>query len=226
MAKKKWLSDKTIVISGASSGIGRGLAQYFIEKYNCKVIGIGRNEEKMKAFVSQLGDKSNKFTYRLFDVSNNENWIEFYKYLESENIVVDILINNAGVLPPFDKFDNQAVEILEKTMQINFYSYVYGYSTLLPTIKKSSTPAIVNICSSDALCPLVGTAIYSSSKSAVKAFTECVREENRGKIYISNVCPGFTKTDIFRNQKVFVTNIQVIFFKLAHFILCISVFTI
>ena len=200
MSKRKWLCDKTIVISGASSGIGRGLSKYLIEKYNCNIIGIGRNEDKMKSLLAELGDKCEKFSYQLFDVSKKENWENFHSYIEENNIIIDVLINNAGVLPAFDKFENQSIEKLESTMEINFYSYVYSYSILLDNIKKSNTPAVINICSSDALCPLIGTAIYSSTKSAIKAFTECVREENRGKIYISNICPGFTKTDIFRDM--------------------------
>lgn len=196
----KWIEGKTLLISGASSGIGRGLTKYFIEKYNCKVIGIGRNEDKMKSLSAELKDKSINFTYHLFDVSINQNWINLAQQLVSQNIKVDVLINNAGILPPFDRFERQDISLLESTMDTNFYSYVYAYKALLDIIKLSSTPAIINICSSDALAPLIGTAIYSSSKSAVKAFTECIREEHRGKIYVSNICPGYTKTDIFRNQ--------------------------
>ncbi len=196
----KWIEGKTILISGASSGIGRGLAKYFIEKYNCKVIGIGRNEDKMKSLCAELKDKSNNFTYQLFDVSIEQNWLNLAQQLTDQNTQVDVLINNAGVLPPFDRFEKQDVKMLESTMATNFYSYVYAYKAMLPIIKLSTTPAIINICSSDALAPLIGTAIYSSTKSAVKAFTECIKEEHRGKIYISNVCPGYTKTDIFRNQ--------------------------
>lgn len=196
----KWIEGKTILISGASSGIGRGLAKYFIEKYNCKVIGIGRNEDKMKSLCAELKDKSNNFTYQLFDVSIEQNWLNLAQQLTDQNTQVDVLINNAGVLPPFDRFEKQDVKMLESTMATNFYSYVYAYKVMLPIIKLSTTPAIINICSSDALAPLIGTAIYSSTKSAVKAFTECIKEEHRGKIYISNVCPGYTKTDIFRNQ--------------------------
>ncbi len=196
----KWIEGKTILISGASSGIGRGLAKYFIEKYNCKVIGIGRNENKMKSLCAELQDKSNNFTYQLFDVSIEQNWLNLAQQLTDQNTQVDVLINNAGVLPPFDRFEKQDVKMLESTMATNFYSYVYAYKVMLPIIKLSTTPAIINICSSDALAPLIGTAIYSSTKSAVKAFTECIREEHRGKIYISDVCPGYTKTDIFRNQ--------------------------
>lgn len=196
----KWICGKTIVLSGASSGIGRGLSKFFIEKYNCRVVGIGRNESKMKSLIAELGDKSDRFSYKLFDVGQKQKWLDLAQQLEKENIVVDVLINNAGVLPPFERFERQSSTLLESTMQTNFYSYVYAYEALLHSIKKSTTPSIINICSSDALAPLVGTAIYSSSKSAIKAFTECIREEHRGQIYISNICPGYTKTDIFRSQ--------------------------
>ena len=65
---------------------------------------------------------------------------------------------------------------------------------------KSETPAIVNVASSAALMALGGTSMYSASKAAVKGLTEAMREELRGEAYIGLVCPGFTKTDIFRNQ--------------------------
>ena len=66
---KNWLKDQTIVITGASSGIGRELSKLFIEKTGAHVIGIGRSEEKMKNFVAELGEKSELFSYELFDVS-------------------------------------------------------------------------------------------------------------------------------------------------------------
>lgn len=196
----KWIQNKVIVISGASSGIGRGLTKYFIEKCNCHVIGIGRSEVKMQSLVSELDNKKDNFEYKLFDVGQNQNWLDFATELDKRNLVVDVLINNAGVLPPFDKFERQDLVLIESTMQTNFYSYVYAYKALLHSIKKSSNPTIINICSSDALAPLIGTAIYSSSKSAIKAFGECIKEEHRGQIFVSNIYPGYTKTDIFRSQ--------------------------
>lgn len=66
---------------------------------------------------------------------------------------------------------------------------------------KSSDPGIINIDSSAALMSLAGTSIYSASKAALKGFTEAVRNEFRGKVFVGLVCPGFTKTDIFREQK-------------------------
>ena len=122
--------------------------------------------------------------------------------MKSENLSPDILINNAGILPKFDRFLNYSVEELDKAMHINFYSCLYSMNALMPLILKSDSAAIVNIASSAALCSLAGTSVYSASKAALKSLTDAVREEYRKDCYIGLVCPGFTKTNIFRNQGV------------------------
>ena len=86
-------------------------------------------------------------------------------------------------------------------MQINFYSSVYSMNALLPMLMQSNAAGVVNIASSAALCSLAGTSVYSASKAALKSLTESIREECRGRCYVGLVCPGFTKTDIFSNQK-------------------------
>lgn len=200
--KNNRLNNKTVIITGASSGIGRGIAIKLIKEYNCTVLGIARSKEKMERLSAELGTDSEKFSYCLFDVSSKENWKNYRLYLEEKGIKPDILINNAGILPEFKKAENIFVEEIEDTMNINFYGAVYSVKELLPLILKSSTPAVVNIDSSAALMPLAGTAAYSASKAALKAFTEAIREELRGRCYVGLICPGFTKTDIFRSQNL------------------------
>lgn len=197
---KCWFDYKTVILSGASSGIGKGIAERLIKDHGCKVIGIARNEQRLINFKQELGNKGDNFTYYTFDVSQEEKWQELADTLEKENIRPDILINNAGILPKFDKFVNYSIEEIRKAMEINFYSCVYSMQALMPIILKSDSAAIVNVASSAALCSLAGTSVYSASKAALKGFTEAVREEHRGNCYISLICPGFTKTDIFRNQ--------------------------
>ena len=197
---KNWIDNKTVIITGASAGIGKGVTEMLIKKHNCKVIGIARSKEKTEKFVEELGEYAKNFSYRLFDVSSKENWEEFAEYLKENNIQPDVLINNAGILPKFNKTQNYSIEDIEKVMDINFYSAVYSINALLPMILKSESPAIINVASSAALMALAGTSTYSASKGALKSFTESLREDLRGKCYVTVICPGFTKTDIFRNQ--------------------------
>ena len=103
MAKVNWLTGKTVVVTGASSGIGREITKILIEKYSCKVIGIGRDEAKLKNLQNDLKGLSNLFSYKTFDVSELSRWEDFAKELVFTDVKVDVLINNAGVLPPFKK---------------------------------------------------------------------------------------------------------------------------
>ncbi len=197
-----WLSGKTCVVTGASGGMGAGIAATLIKKHGCRVIGVARSEPKMLKFIEELGPTyAEQFSYKLFDVSKKENWDNFVEELKAEGVQVDVLVNNAGILPKFKRFDRYDMDEIERAININFYSCVYSTKAMLPMLLKSSSPAIINIDSSAALMSLAGTTMYSASKAALKGFTESLREEFRGKMYVGLVCPGFTKTDIFRDQK-------------------------
>lgn len=197
-----WLSGKTCVVTGASGGMGAGIAATLIKKHGCKVIGIARSEPKMVKFVEELGPSyAEQFSYKLFDVSKKENWDNFVEELNEEGIKVDILVNNAGILPKFKRFDRYDMDEIERAININFYSCVYSIKAMLPMLLESADGGIINIDSSAALMSLAGTTMYSASKAALKGFTESLREEFRGKLFVGLVCPGFTKTDIFRDQK-------------------------
>ena len=201
MAKGCWLDNRTAVVTGASGGMGAGIAKTLITEHNCKVIGIARSEKKMLQFVEELGDEyRDKFSYKLFDVSSKENWESFADELKASGTKIDILINNAGILPRFARFDKYSDDEIYNAMNINFYSAVYSTKVLLPLLLESDNAGIINIASSAALMTLPGTSIYSASKAALKCFTEALRMEYKGRLYVGLVCPGFTKTNIFRNQ--------------------------
>ncbi len=200
--KKHWLNNKTIVITGASGGLGFSIAKTLIEKYDCKIIGIARNEKKILSAISTLGDNKENFSYRLFDVSEKDKWAEFSEYLTANDIQIDMLINNAGFMLPFLKFENYSEKEIEEIINVNFISNVTSIKTLLPHLKKSSTPAIVNISSSAGLCAVVGQSMYCATKFAVRGLTETLQQDYKGKIYVGGVYPGFIKTDILNRQSV------------------------
>ena len=193
--KKNWLVDKTVIITGASSGIGKELTKLCLQN-GTKVIGVARNKEKMENFANSIQDNKELFSYEFFDVSDNSAWQNFAKKLEKENTGVDLLVNNAGIMPKFDNFLNIDLDTGKKVMDINFYSVVYGTYNILPLT--SAVGGVVNICSSDALLSVAGTNYYGASKGAVKCLTQSLRYEFPNK-YIGIVFPGFTDTNIFAN---------------------------
>lgn len=197
-----WIDGKTVIVTGASGGMGAGIAASLIKNHGCEVIGVARSEAKMLKFIEELGpDYAQQFSYKLFDVSDREAWESFAKEITEAGKRPSVLINNAGILPKFKRFDRYSYEEIERAMNINFYSCVYGVKTFLPLLLEQNDPAIINVDSSAALMTLAGTSMYSASKAALKGFTEALRVEFKGKMYVGLVCPGFTKTDIFRDQK-------------------------
>ena len=184
------LYNKTIIISGATGGIGSALVRLLIKKYNCTVYGIGRNKEKMQALIDSLDEKSSMFFPVFMDITKRD-----YSALSSISHA-DMLINNAGVMPPFTNTLDETVSGFEKVMDCNFFSQIALTEFLLPTLKSSKKGAVCFISSADALCPIAGTGAYGASKSALKAYGETLSSENSG-LYVSTVYPGFTKTDLF-----------------------------
>ena len=197
------LKNKTVLISGVSSGIGRKFAEVLITKYDCKVYGIARNEAKILEFKASLNEKSENFKgYYLFDVSEETAWENLAKTLDSDNIKIDVVINCAGYLPDFKKFDGISTHEFKKVMETDFFSCVYSVKYLTSIVKTSDTPAVINISSSSALATFSGISGYSSAKSALKNFTLVLAEEYRNQIFFSCVCPGFTYTDIFSRMNL------------------------
>lgn len=198
MRMKYDLKDKYVVVSGASGGIGGETEAVLAGEYGAKIIGIGRNEEKLKNIKTKIGDA---FEYEIFDVSVRENWTGFAEKLGNRGIYPVLLVNNAGMFPRFEKTCNVSSEEFAHIMEVNFMSAVYAVEALLPLLNQNPDPGIYNVCSSAALCAVAGTAAYSASKSALKAYTESLMLENNSKLYVGAAYPGVTMTDLFRGDE-------------------------
>ena len=197
---KNWLNNQTVILTGASGGIGKELCLLLVRKYGAKVIGIGRSEEKMRALQAELGDA---FSYRLFDVGNQENWQRFKTELMEDGVKPVLLINNAGAFPSFLPVEKTPVETYENLMKTNFHATVYAVKEISPLLEANGKylPGIVNVASSASLCSIVGTSAYTATKCALKGFTEVLQLDEKGKKYIGAVYPGTTATELFRNDE-------------------------
>lgn len=206
--KKSWLFGKKVIISGASGGLGFAVSKLLIQKYNCKILGIARNETKLIAAKNALGEDN--FSYYIMDVSKRENWLKFKDYLIENNIKPDVLLNNAGFMLNFSKFDKYSDDEIDEIIETNLKSYIISTKTLLPLIQQSSTPAIINIASAAGLCAIIGQSLYCATKFGVKGFTETLQQDYKKKIFVCGVYPGFIKTDILNRQKADTKNNKLI----------------
>ena len=190
------LNEKTVILTGASSGIGREIATRLVKNHSCTVYGIARREGVLCDLRAELGEK---FIPTPMDIIIKQGWYDLASSLQEKNIAVDILINCAGVLPKFASVGKSSAQDTENALTVNFLSQVWACEALLPIIKKSPQGAIISFSSSSALCPFAGVSAYCASKSASRAYFECMARENK-EIYVASVMNGFVKTDIMKNQ--------------------------
>ncbi|MBQ2701355.1 MAG: SDR family NAD(P)-dependent oxidoreductase [Clostridia bacterium] len=196
---KNWLRGETVILTGASSGIGRELCKRLILKYGANVLGVGRREERMISLKEELREQGEKFSYYLFDVGDRYAWNVFKEYLIEQNIQPKLLINNAGQFPVFEKASETSFETAEQIMRVNYYAPLYSMETVFPLLKgdKKNKAGLVNVSSCAALCSVVGTGVYSASKAALKGYTEALQMEQKGKTYVGLIYPGTVATELF-----------------------------
>lgn len=191
---------KTLLVTGATSGLGRGLTRKLIENHSCHVIGIGRSKEKFDKLSQSLGEKAGLLTPIIMDVGDSGAWQNLAAQLCADGIALHGIINCAGVLPPFKRAVDYTKEDAEGVLKTDYLSCVYSISALYRTLSQVSDPIIANISSAAALASIAGSSIYTAAKSALKGYTEAMREELRGSAYVCLIMPGFARTDIFRSQ--------------------------
>lgn len=188
--------EKIVWITGASSGIGKSLAEVFVS-HGIQVAGTARRMELLNSMQRNLGDL---FIPLQMDVSNRASVDKVYQRLNSD-FEIDTLINNAGITS-FRKAIDDSVETIESIIQTNLLGSIYTIKNVLPNMVERKSGTIINILSVVTQKIFTGSSAYSASKSGLLAFTQVLREELRDKnIRIINVSPGPTATDIW-NEKV------------------------
>lgn len=199
MSKKNWIYGRNVIITGCSTGIGRELTVQLVRKFGCNVMGVARNQQKLDALKQELGDK---FDYRRFDISDEQQWFDFSEEMRGIGYEVDVLINNAGMIQEFSQYTDMSIETVRKIVDTNFNSVIFGVAAFLPQIKKSKFGYIVNISSASAILPVCGETVYSATKGAVKAFSESLAQDLSGfGIGVSFVMPGPVKTDLYKTRE-------------------------
>jgi NADP-dependent 3-hydroxy acid dehydrogenase YdfG len=187
------LKGKTILISGASRGIGKSLA-FKLAKSGGKLCLVARNMSKSDELIKYL--KENNSEYYLFDadLSKKEEIEKAYKYFKSETGSIDILINNAG-RGVFSPITEENPEQIKEILDLNIFGLIYLTRLCVNDIIKNEG-TILNVSSVAGRKGFQGLSVYCASKWAVVGFTESLRDELCSKnVKVMCIEPGLVDTD-------------------------------
>ena len=187
------LENKTVLVTGASSGIGKAVCKE-ISKYGAKVIMLARREDKMCEIMSSLPG-SGHACYK-FDLANIEEIESLVKQIVSENGKLDGFVYSAGI--GSTRTLNQTTYLeLHKTMLVNYYAFV-EFSRIYAKKKNNNGGSIVAISSLGSLTREKAKIAYSSSKAALDAAVRCMSAELKQKnIRVNSIQPGWVRTEMF-----------------------------
>ena len=196
------MKNQTVLITGASEGIGHEFCRIFAEKGYDLVI-IARNENKLNEMKSHLSENKNiKVHVIVKDLSKPDAAKEIYSIVKAENINIDILINNAG----FGIYNNFWETDYEKEQQM-YYVNIMALAGLTNLFAKemmnNGGGKILNVASTAAFQPGPTMAGYYASKAFVLNYSKAINFEMKDKgVQVSTLCPGPTSTEFQKRAKM------------------------
>ncbi len=188
--------NKTILITGASSGIGKQTTIEFA-KLGANIILVARRKEKLEKLATEL-EKFNVTTLVCqCDVSDKIQVKKMSKTVLEKFDSVDVLVNNAG-FAIYGSIKDLSVDEIESQMETNYFGMIYCIKNFLPSMLEKNCGHIVNVASVAASFGLPGIASYCASKFAMLGFSEGLKHELHGTgVGITVVSPIMVRTDFF-----------------------------
>ena len=188
--------NKVVLITGASSGIGKQTAIEFA-KLGSNIILVARTKNKLEQVENQLKQFNVITLVCPCDVSKKEQVENMSKIVLKKFNSVDILINNAGFAIYGSVFD-LSIDEIESQMETNYFGMIYCTKLFLPLMIKQKSGHIVNVASVAASFGLPGIASYCASKFAMLGFSEGLKHELSGTgVGLTVVSPIMVKTEFF-----------------------------
>jgi meso-butanediol dehydrogenase/(S,S)-butanediol dehydrogenase/diacetyl reductase len=183
------LKNKVVIITGGSVGIGKATAFLFV-KEGAKVVITGRTEKTLKQAVEEVGEENLKIDYLVSDVAKEEECKAAVDYTINKYGRIDILFNNAGVLP-LGITHETSTEDWDNVFNINVRGTYLMSKYTIPFMLKQGKGCIVNNSSVLGLKAIPGAAAYNASKGAITQLTRSMALEYADKgIRVNGICPG------------------------------------
>jgi short-subunit dehydrogenase len=194
------INNKTIVVTGAGSGIGRELTLQLLKK-NANVAGVDIHEDALAITqkIAEVGD--DRFKGFVLDISDKTKTDAVPDAVIKHFGAVDGIINNAGIIQKFIHVNDLAIEDITRVMNVNFYGTLFLTKAFLPHFLLRPEAHVVNISSMGGFIPFPGQTIYGAAKAAVKLLTEGLYAELKDtNVRVTVVHPGAIATNITENS--------------------------
>ncbi|MFI9386478.1 SDR family oxidoreductase [Kutzneria sp. NPDC052558] len=184
--------SKVVLITGASSGIGAVTARRLAAAGHTVVLGARRADRLAEVADKIKADGGEARALRL-DVTDRDSVAEFVATAHDRHGRVDVLVNNAGVMP-LSRLDALRVDEWQQTIDVNLTGTLNGIAAVLPLMSERGGH-IVNVSSTLGLEIVATSAVYSATKAAVRALSEGLRKEHQN-IRVSVISPSFTESEL------------------------------
>jgi len=188
------IQDKVILITGASSGIGEACARLLAQKGARLLLGARRGE-RLERLVAEIREAGGSAACRRLDVTSREDTQAFVDFALQQFGRVDVLINNAGVMP-LSQLDALKVDEWNRMIDVNIRGVLHGIAAALPIMQRQRSGQFVNIASIGAYRVVPTGAVYCATKYAVRAISEGLRQEVGGDIRVTLVSPGVVESEL------------------------------
>ncbi len=187
------IAGKVVVITGASSGIGEATSLLLAEQ-GAKVVLGARRLDRLEALAARIMNMGGEVAYASTDVKRRTDLSKLVRLASERYGKLDVLINNAGVMP-VSPLDDLRVEDWEEMIDVNIKGVLYGIAAALPVFREQGFGHFVNIASTAGHRVVANQTVYAGTKFAVRAISEGLRQEAGDKLRVTIISPGFVQTN-------------------------------
>ena len=189
------IQDMVVIITGASSGIGEATAKELASK-GAKLVLAARREDRLKKLQEEIQNNGGQAIYKVTDVALSEQMEELADYALKAFGKIDVMVNNAGVMPLSPVYEKKINE-WDSMIDVNIKGLLYGIAAVLPSMRERKEGHIINVSSIAGHLVFPASAVYSGTKFAVRAITEGLRiEECSNNIRTTIISPGSIATEL------------------------------
>lgn len=190
------IENKVVIITGASSGIGEATAK-LLAKQGAQLVLAARREDRLKNLQQEIEQLGGKAVYQVTDVTDASQVDALAKLAQDTFGSVDVLVNNAGLMP-LSKLNKNKQDEWNTMVDVNIKGVLYGIGAVLPYMREQKRGHIINISSVAGHDVMPSSAVYSGTKFAVRAITEGLRKEEsvENNIRATIISPGAVDTEL------------------------------